>query len=239
MTERGILFSAPMVRAILAGRKTKTRRIVKPQLVEPAAKPLRHAAKRPGPYFDSYCSERKTPENPRGMSNRWCWWTADDRPDPLSEIRCPYGQPGDRLWARETWRYFGGREYEYQCDRGQVIYRADPDAADGTWRPAIFMFRWASRITLDVAKVRVERLQDITEEDAIAEGVVAREIPADDYGPRRIGYVLGDDDGKCALWPTARAAFANGWDRINIKRAPWASNPYVWAIDLRPRNKTP
>lgn len=226
MTERGILFSAPMVRSILAGQKTVTRRIIKPQPVEPAARPLRHAAKHPGPYFDSYCSEKKTPENPRGMSNEWCWWTADDRPDPLSTIRCPYGAPGHALWVRETWRYVGGREYEYQRDRDAVIYRADPPAPEGTWRPAIFMPRWASRITLEIVSVRVERLHKITEEDARAEGIDTLDGELDDSAICRAAKVLG-----CCI-EDRRASYGALWAEINGE-ASLIANPMCWAISFK------
>lgn len=81
--------------------------------------------------------------------------------------------------------------------------------------------------------MRVERLQDISDEDVRAEAVVAGLIPADEYGPMRVGYVLGQDDGKCVLYPTERRAFEIGWDRINDKRAPWSSNPWVWAYTFK------
>lgn len=94
------------------------------------------------------------------------------------------------------------------------------------------MPRWASRISLEVTGVRVERLNAISEEDAKAEGVVSGSIPADDDGPERIGYVLGQDDGRCALHPSRVEAFARGWDSINGERSPWAANPWVWVVDF-------
>lgn len=85
---------------------------------------------------------------------------------------CPYGQPGDRLWVRETWRVRGGEEYEYQQHRPSVMYRADMvDFEQYGWRPSIFMPRWASRITLEITNIRVERLQSITAMDAVSEGI--------------------------------------------------------------------
>jgi hypothetical protein len=103
MKEHPILFTTDMVRAILEDRKTQTRRVIKPQPVPFVQNtPDCHPQKHPEPYIDSYCSERKIPENPRGMSDTWCWWTRDNRQG--SEIgRCPYGKPGDRLWVKETW----------------------------------------------------------------------------------------------------------------------------------------
>ncbi|HYG23222.1 MAG TPA: hypothetical protein VEH04_10605 [Verrucomicrobiae bacterium] len=163
MKERPILFSAAMVQAILAGRKSQTRRVVKPQ---PPAQFLG--------------------ENAAAITNGYLWAFSDGRaaypPDDKPGVPCPYGQPGDRLWVKETWRVHGGREYEYQQHQPSVIYRADADydplrvgeSVSAEWRKSIFMPRWASRITLEITSVRVERLQEITPEDAIAEGVIVK-----------------------------------------------------------------
>ena len=166
MTERPILFNGPMVRAILDGRKTMTRRIVK-----------------------------------AGTRDDW--------------NACPYGVIGDRLWVRETWRCFGGREYEYQQHQPSIIYRADdgPTHNEGGWRPSIFMPRWASRITLEITGVRVERLQDISEADAEAEGCT--------------GDHRADRDSDAAQ------EFRSLWNQINGKRASWDSNPWVWVVEFR------
>lgn len=183
MKERPILFSAPMARAILEGRKTQTRRVVKPQ-------------KRwliPG-------------------TGEMCVTKHDMIPT------CPYGVIGDRLWVRETWA-------EFPSD-GDTIYRADFDDSvrhtDGTplrdwlrWRPSIFLPRRASRITLEIVGVRVERIQDTSEEDARAEGMV-REVLHAETGEHR----------------TARDNFSIIWDSINGAGA-WASNPWVWALTFK------
>ena len=247
MTERGILFSAPMVRALLAGRKSVTRRIIKPQPVEPAARPLRHAAKHPGSYFDAYCSEKKTPKNPRGMSNEWCWWTADDRPDPLTTIRCPYGAPGQILWCRETWQAWRRTSYEY--DEHEALTRearsgarwaewieqnGKPDAIEyratskslGPWTPAIHMPRWASRLTLEIVSVRVERLHAITEEDARAEGIDTLDGELDDAAICRAAKVLG-----CCI-EDRRASYGALWAEINGE-ASLIANPMCWAISFK------
>jgi hypothetical protein len=202
-----------MIRALLAGRKTQTRRIVR----LPADAGAVHIDPGgtifgPGPYLKV---EATAPDRVADMHPR---------------IRCPYGYPehGDRLWVRETWRCFGGREYEYQRDRGQIIYRADPDATDGTWRPAIFMPRWASRITLEIVSVRVGRLHAITEEDARAEGV--------EFGEMQDAIINGEP-GRVAFF-NARDAFAYLWEAINGKRASWKSNPYAWVVSFK-RIETP
>lgn len=170
MKERPIILSAEMVRAILAGRKTQTRRVI---------------------------TERY----------QQCL-SPEDEPEAFLEF-CPYGQPGDRLWVRETWGWFS-KQFEWGDCRG-VSYKADNAFAPKyqTFRPSIHMPRWASRITLEIVSVRVERVQDISEEDAKAEGVIPLE-------PRTGLY---------------RCEFERVWDSINAKRGcGWNSNPWVWAI---------
>ncbi len=163
---------------------------------------------------------------------------------------------GTLLWVRETWATLGNEDGHPITADGKLcrerdaalFYRADakppgmgdygleslPDGSywEGPWRPSIHMPRWASRLALRVTSVRVERLQEISEEDAKAEGVSQGDIPADEDGPLRIGYVLGPDDGKCVLHPTRRRAFEVGWDSINGARpgCDWQSNPWVWRI---------
>ena len=254
MTDRPIPFSAEMVRAILAGRKTQTRRIVKPQ---PApfvqSTPDRHPTTRTDPYIDAYCGERKTAENPRGMSRDWYWWTADNRLG-RHVARCPYGQPGDLLWVREAWRapsQYDDRPPSRLPPGVDVQYIADASAARASrYRHARFMPRWASRITLRITDVRVERLQDISEADARAEGCEARPFP----GPWWQGYRdLGDGDllhqqavGETPpewmiepkkMPPTpwldlsARDGFRSIWMSIHGPDA-WNDNPWVWAISF-------
>ena len=207
MTSRPILFSAPMVRALLAATKYQTRRIIKPQ---PAPfiqqTPDRHPTTRTAPYIDAYCGERKTEANPRGMSREWHWWTADNR---LGEhaARCPYGQPGDRLWVRETWAHVGD-EFEGHCE-----YAATCEVSGIKWKPSIHMFRNDSRLTLEITDVRAERLQEISEEDAKAEGAEA--IGWGGFGP---------------------ITFLNGyrmiWNQINGPGS-WDANPFVWAVSFK------
>ena len=136
----------------------------------------------------------------------------------MVSIPCPYGVTGDRLWVRETWARLTGNGHRF-------VYRADgEDPRTGwdevepaqrprmTWTPSIHMPRVASRITLEVTDVRVERLQAISEEDARAEGIALE--PA-------------------ILPGHAAGCFSRLWDEINGKRAPWSSNPWVWAVTFR------
>lgn len=192
--ERPILFSGPMVRAIIEGRKTQTRRVVKPQ-----------------PIRDAFQGED-------GATVLWDRWPArlvytGDRSARTERLPCPYGVPGDRLWVRETCDYFAGDEKEPATMR-RIQYRADDEdaapACFGRWCPSILTPRWTSRIDLEIVSVRVERLQEIQEADAIAEGMTIK--------VRENG---------------ALAVFRDGWDTINGKRAPWASNPWVWVIQFR------
>jgi hypothetical protein len=231
MKERPILFSAPMVRALLAGTKTQTRRIVKPQ---PAPfvqhTPDRHPTTRTAPYIDAYCGEKKTEANPRGMSCDWHWWTADNRCGERV-ARCPYGQPGDRLWVRETFGYYR----PFAGDSTDVpTYRADldncgqcPVVLDGeevlvsprdNWRPSIHMPRKVSRITLEITSVRVERLQEISEADAKAEGCAASNA------------VEMNDGSPCYTVP-----YRDLWTRINGIDNPgsWDANPWVWVVEFK------
>jgi hypothetical protein len=123
----------------------------------------------------------------------------------------PY-QLGDTLWVRETWAYSTDYDGDVILNR-KILYRADGEKTilPSTWRPSIHMPRWASRINLEVTGVRVERLKDITEEDALAEGVISS-----DYDK------------------TYRYAFSVLWDSINAKRGyGWAANPWVWVIEFR------
>ena len=197
MRERGILFSAPMVCALLAGTKTQTRRIMK--------------------------------DAPGGHPNDDGYWGTILR-------RCRYGVVGDRLWVRETWRAFedpdSGYDYiRFRADDRCVLIPETKAAGDfvvgkfDRWHPAIHMPRWASRITLEVSDVRVQRLHDITEEDARAEGII--EWVSDD-GARK-HYGLSDAD----VWETtARGAYRRLWGDINGANS-WGRNPFVWAISFR------
>ncbi|QRI88699.1 hypothetical protein JQN63_20425 [Delftia lacustris] len=206
MRERPILFSGPMVRALLAGTKTQTRRVVKPQ------PDSTHSG---FPYW-----------NVGGYRASWCRSAADGGPlVPANPLLCPYGQPGDRLWVRETFGHFERNEnFKPGCE---VFYRADGNCLElEPWRPSIHMPRWASRITLEITGVRVERLQDISEADARAEGIECM------AGDPECGYrnYLDQTGQDWSLSP--RESFQSLWESINGP-ASWSANPWVWPLDLR------
>ena len=193
MKERPILFNAPMVRAILDGRKTVTRRVVKPQ---PAGE-IRRGEPDFNHWIDTKYWERQNQKENRGIGTRG--------------FACPYGQPGgDRLYVRETFGHFERNEnFAPGCE---VFYRADGESlAVEPWRPSIHMPRWASRITLEITSVRVERLQDISVADAIAEG-----CPGGEHGDRY----------------AALEQYRALWESINGPGS-WDANPWVWAITFK------
>lgn len=214
MTERPIIFSGDSVRAIIAGAKTQTRRLV--------TVPWR-GSQRALPYEPWYVSEDgrllvdcSEADDSHGNGDYREFTTCQ---------RHPYGRAGDRLWVRETWSW--DAEYE---GPGCVSYRARDDERQGQrWRSPIHMPRWASRLLLTVTEVRVERLQSITEEDAEAEGVAPYK-QADLTNVREVAAFFGSGP---APHLSYRAGFANAWDSLNGKRAPWAENPWVWVVTFR------
>jgi hypothetical protein len=147
-------------------------------------------------------------------------------------IVSPYGKPGDRLWVRETWAYHLHAQASLADDDGPWVYAADGEQAKqyrlcDRWRPSIHMPRWASRITLEVTGVRVERLQDISEADAVAEGAPCWFCRAAvvDITPGR--------DCACALEPRpGRIAYRELWNSINGAGS-WDMNPWVWVVEFR------
>lgn len=191
MVERPILFNSAMVRAILGGTKTQTRRVVK------------------------------------GAALEWLepWMFAPEFVAASENAMCPFGHSGDRLWVRETWACLDS----HTRPGSRLAYRANtPDGervrVDAPWRPSIYMPRWASRITLEITGVRVERLQAISEADAQAEGCTQNHNgyfwggPHAEYGRKQM--------------PTAKAAFADLWDSINGPGS-WDANPWVWCVEFR------
>ena len=222
MKERPIIFSAPMVRAILAGTKTQTRRVVK-------GAPHDWAPVQPQAYSPTVI-DRRGDEQPgpaaygAGNADGECW------------IRCPYGQPGTTLWVREAW----ARDDEdgclmYRADVGREMYADawEQGRIEGVpryrWRPSIHMPRWASRITLEITSVRVERLQDISEADAAAEGVTPK------WEPGFSGRLM-EALGGFSFRPAA-SAYAELWESLHGPGA-WDANPWVWVVEFQRINQT-
>ncbi|HBO4832921.1 TPA: hypothetical protein L4V12_004646 [Pseudomonas aeruginosa] len=217
MKERPILFNDQMVRAILDGRKTVTRRVMKPQPM-PSKSGGHHW---PCKVHQSMLHVERELQNGDGC---WCG---------LAEAACPYGQPGDRLWVREAWAADAQVDAIAPSDLSQgepIWYPADLSVrqtgcsmiSKGRVRPSIHMPRWASRILLEITAVRVERLQDISEEQALAEGV--RGEPCDHA--RQACADIG-------CWgDTAKGAFGFLWESLNGEGS-WAANPWVWVIEFK------
>lgn len=225
MKERGILFNGDMVRAILSGKKTQTRRTVKEQ----------------------YASEKQ--------ELRYCddglfhWWLKGADTHQPGTVKCPFGSVGDRLWVRETWGVVShafdedGLMCKWVPDRpntkinempfgcgyysGHVIYRADgqftwcgDDDGGGddksAWKPSLHMPRAASRILLEITAVRVERLNDISNTDSLAEG---------------IGHLYGYDEANGEPRDGSRR-FAELWQSVYGEES-WQANPWVWVVEFK------
>ena len=219
MKESPILFSAPMVRALLDGTKTQTRRVVKriPWLAGAnadfaGASPFVNAGE----------------------------WRIAGGEEMTAGFRCPYGAPGDRLWVKETWSidpcpvmpFTGPRS----SDGGEVMYLAT-DGWDGPWRPSIHMSRWASRITLEITDVRVQRLHQLTRDDILAEGVripacAATMNPLIDVSTRNGPSAFLSREQLGNVDALLRAHWAALWCAIN-GRPSWDANPWVWALTFK------
>jgi len=197
MKEHPIIFKGEMVKAILEGRKMMTRRPIKKQPPEDTTRITL-------------------------INGNWCFFggISGDRHYLDFDQKCPYGIPEDRLWVRETW----GRIYRGGIYSEDIIYKCDrPDSKEliKQWRSPIHMPRHASRITLEIINIKVERVQEITEEDAIKEGIIRREDDADSLG----GYFPGNCE-------KAKTAFRILWNSIYNKFA-WDRNEWVWAIEFK------
>jgi hypothetical protein len=199
--ERPMLFSAPMVRALLDGSKTQTRRVCKPMQswVDQACREVRNIDGAPFHFL-------------KGAE------------EPLERLRCPHGQPGNRIWVRETFCLDDDGHEEWPLFRadGAKLPQRQPTRKPARWTPSIHMPRWASRILLEIVSVRVERLNDCSEADALAEGVKAE--PCDHV------RLSCEEIGCCG--PTARGMYAALWGQINGAGA-WAANPWVWVIEFK------
>lgn len=211
MKERPVLFSGPMVKAILDGRKTQTRRVIKARSK-----------------FDDIADAIAI--HPDGSGKGWIAWLGAKAHSPEDTARlypgedgfkCPYGQPGDRLWVRESFWDCGSKD--------GIYYHADSNLKPD-WgfklRPSIHMPRWASRITLEVTKVRVERLQDIRDtgpkNDCTAEGIFHCGMPVPLYEE---WYYEG--------WTSSeKLMYKKLWESINGPGS-WDANPWVWVVEFR------
>jgi hypothetical protein len=201
--ERPILFSAPMVKAILKGEKTQTRRIVK-------------TPKSFGEFIDVFDDDYLA---------QYGFIAIDTSLGHGFKVRCPYGKVGDRLWVRET---FYCNDYRYPDAapidelKESLDYKANHESdcdcffEGSAWRPSIHMPRWASRISLEITNIRTERLHQISEADAIAEGVDA--VSMADV-PRQ-------------ATTSHRADFKQLWDKINGADS-WDKSPWVWLIEFK------
>ncbi|EIV3800693.1 TPA: hypothetical protein QH252_004344 [Klebsiella aerogenes] len=229
MTERGMIFNGEMVRAILNGRKTQTRRIVNWHGLNEG--------------LNLKFSGLKAREYPNG-------WVIESDSRSSSEWRCkptlcPFGSVGDRIWVRETFSCIGNEDGHPVDAKGnlctreeaQRIYRASaiqkpnnyglwssPDGFDfeGAWTPSIHMPRWASRILLEITEVRVERLREISQADAEAEGV----------GKLKKGFWKNYQPGWTEFQLTARGSFATLWKSIYGDES-WYADPWVWVIEFK------
>lgn len=208
-TERPILFSAPMVRAILTGRKTQTRRVVRwPFKGQPRDEELDNLGDGQSLYV-------------RGKA-----------------VPCPYGIDGDRLWVRETWAHSGAdkrRALIYRADEGTASLALQAPEF-GKWRPSIFMPRSACRIVLEVIDMRCERLQAISYEDALAEGApdfaeMLSKVPEEQRESKAYGETL-EQCARRLQWP--QRWYRQLWESLNAKRGfAWKSNPWVWVMEFK------
>ncbi len=232
--EKPILFNPEMIKAILNGTKCMTRRILKPQ-----------------PPHHDWNIVRASHHNFLGPNSQW--------------MKCPYGTAGKQLWVRETyaaeekWDDLAPSEIKEACindfqDPSRIWYKASEDwerwdlhEPRGKVRQSIFMCRWMSRIQLEILEIRVERLQDITTEDAKAEGCNLNwyrdNAGTEDLWPcptcngmqvrACLGNNLGVDETDCYECNTAKKMFQHLWDSINGKDYPWEMNPWVFVISFK------
>ena len=241
IVERGIIFSAEMVRAILEDRKTQTRRVARFIPLAPGANLLASSLR-----VGDYCTGDFELGQVLYSMGGSCWQQRTER------LFCPYGKVGDRLWVRETFAFRRDVNDDTEKAKHYAKYRAscNPTASPcdsgdwhqypARWTSPIHMPRWASRITLEITNVKVERVQEISAEDAVAEGV---QYPVKEAGNRKVTPMI------CISNPllTRRlgnepysheslmvAHFAALWDSINEKRGfGWDKNPWIWAISFR------
>lgn len=201
LKQRPILFRALMVKATLEGRKTKTRRLVKPQ---PTIMPL--------------------PDYEVDANINWngVVWHENGQVPEVMINSCPYGRPGDVLWVRETFTETYANMY---------FFKASEELPSGAvWKPSIYMPKKAARIWLEIVSVSVERLQDISEDDAWKEGCEKGQRWANE-----LGYFPKEEtltDGSIIGWECAKDWFADLWVSINGEKS-WSANPWVWVVEFK------
>ncbi|HCI4212516.1 TPA: hypothetical protein NO485_004991, partial [Klebsiella pneumoniae] len=207
-----MIFNSEMVRAILDGRKTQTRRIMK---IQPEHSGL---------------GLRRVIDSKNGSDDGKYFWSSSDACGLKARSKsfaCPFGAVGDRIWVRETWAEAGASAPDLKLYRANYpehvpsIYENVPPAEEIRWTPSIHMPRWASRILLEITDVRVERLNAISEEDARAEGII-------DGGCLNCGET--EPCGCANPEPDATDAFAYLWQSI-YGQENWNANPWVWVIE--------
>jgi hypothetical protein len=207
MKESPILYTTENVKAILEGRKTQTRKVIKPQ-----------------PYMTVDMGKEHL-----------AWIISGFRTAEEISRYCPYGQAVDHLWVRETW--MAEKQYDHlkpsDIPQGSMIWFKTDNLTThiyvGKNRPSIFMPRWVSRITLEITEVRVERVQQISQEDAVEEGVIFMGGIADNYEDAPWCASLKDQE----PYKYPSAAYGRLWDSINGKKYPWSTNPFVWCISFK------
>lgn len=230
MKERPILFSGPMIRALLAGRKSVTRRVVKPQPAKPICRMV---------HVGTCTTTGRKSFVAHDIKGKCVYaWPTRDGHGLEGDITAPFAV-GARLWVKETWGFSAyyddtdwlrgsvkGQSQDHLTESWKLRFAADYDGPASSeypyWRPSIFMPRWASRLTLEVTEVRVERVQDISEADARAEGI---EVCRDGdgtiiYGPHGCYTVDACDE------------FRRLWHSINGAQS-WEDNPWVWVVGFR------
>lgn len=211
MKERGMIFNGEMVRAILDGRKTQTRRPIK------------------------WKQTRLTEIGEREDGSKWPW--SEDAEHACDFWHpCPFGAVGDRIWVRETWA-----RYNIDQNSHDIAYRATTPEdwpEEGRWRPSIHMPRWASRILLEITNVRVERLNAISEEDAQREGVHTevwdQTVVARNYAARDEFFQFWSEDMPhyVEMNQLYRSSFRSLWESI-YGAENWLANPWVWVIEFK------
>lgn len=204
MKEHPILMNGAMVRAVLDGGKTQTRRVMKPQ-------PTRIGTTTILEYRGGLYQPERLPANSNLFNH------------------CPYGQAGDRIWVRETFSDVYGAGGDEDRRKKEVMYRAngetDPYVIGGRWTPSIHMPRWASRILLEIVSVRVERLQDISDTDIVAEGIG---LDASAEAQDRYDIVLKGSGASGRA--TLRTAWRDLWESTG---GDWDANEWLWVIEFK------